>query len=447
MTGRGVPGSLSRLRDQLPSATAVAGPRRTGRVLSVVGLSAVVAGIQAAIGDIVEIESAEGAGRPILAEVVAVAADGLTCMPLGSLGGLRAGAEVSATGAPLLVPAGDELLGRVLDGLGRPLDDGPPLTGVDWVGVDGEPPHPLRRSRIDEQLSLGVRALDTLVPCGRGQRIGIFAGSGVGKSSLLSMITKGTDADVRVICLVGERGREVREFLEDNLGPDGLARSVVVVATSDEPPMTRLKAAFVATRIAEHFRDAGRDVLLLLDSITRMAMAQREVGLSVGEPPATRGYPPSVFAMMPRLMERAGASDTGTITALYTVLVEGDDMNEPIGDTARSILDGHIVLDRRLAHAGHYPSIDVLASVSRVESMITTSGQREAARELRRLLAAYRDAKELIDIGAYAPGSDPLVDRARELRAATDGFLRQRPDEPVPAAAAWQQLAALVGTA
>jgi flagellum-specific ATP synthase len=398
--------SQSRLRDRLPSATAVAGPRRTGRVLSVVGLSAVVAGVESAIGDIVEIESAEGPDRPILAEVV----------------------------------------GRVLDGLGRPLDDGPPLTGVDWVTVDGEPPHPLRRSRIDEQLSLGVRALDTLVPCGRGQRIGIFAGSGVGKSSLLSMITKGTDADVRVICLVGERGREVREFIEDNLGPDGLARSVVVVATSDEPPMTRLKAAFVATRIAEHFRDSGRDVLLLLDSITRMAMAQREVGLSVGEPPATRGYPPSVFAMMPRLMERAGASDTGTITALYTVLVEGDDMNEPIGDTARSILDGHIVLDRRLAHAGHYPSIDVLASISRVESMITTPGQREAARELRRLLAAYRDAKELIDIGAYAPGSDPVVDRARELRAATDGFLRQRPDEPVPAAAAWQQLAALVGT-
>jgi flagellum-specific ATP synthase len=438
--------SQSRLRDRLPSATAVAGPRRTGRVLSVVGLSAVVAGVESAIGDIVEIESAEGPDRPILAEVVAVSAGGLTCMPLGSLGGLRAGAEVRATGAPLLVPAGDDLLGRVLDGLGRPLDDGPPLTGVDWVTVDGEPPHPLRRSRIDEQLSLGVRALDTLVPCGRGQRIGIFAGSGVGKSSLLSMITKGTDADVRVICLVGERGREVREFIEDNLGPDGLARSVVVVATSDEPPMTRLKAAFVATRIAEHFRDSGRDVLLLLDSITRMAMAQREVGLSVGEPPATRGYPPSVFAMMPRLMERAGASDTGTITALYTVLVEGDDMNEPIGDTARSILDGHIVLDRRLAHAGHYPSIDVLASISRVESMITTPGQREAARELRRLLAAYRDAKELIDIGAYAPGSDPVVDRARELRAATDGFLRQRPDEPVPAAAAWQQLAALVGT-
>jgi flagellum-specific ATP synthase len=446
-------GFAGALTDRLPAARAAALPRRTGQVVSVVGLSAVVAGLDAAVGDIVQIVTGSpahgadaGSGR-VAAEVVAVSPAGLTCLPLGGLTGLRPGAEAYATGAPLLVPAGDALLGRVLDGLGRPIDDGPPLEDVHWVGVDGTPPHPLRRSRVERQLSLGVRALDTLVPCGRGQRIGIFAGSGVGKSSLLSMITKGTDADVRVICLVGERGREVREFLEDNLGPEGMARSVVVVATSDSPPMTRLKAAFVATRIAEHFRDEGRDVLLLLDSITRMAMAQREVGLSAGEPPATRGYPPSVFAMLPRLMERAGASDRGTITALYTVLVEGDDMNEPIGDTARSILDGHIVLDRRLAHAGHYPSIDVLASVSRVESMVTTPEQREAARELRRLLAAYRDAKELIDIGAYVPGSNPAVDRARELAAATDGFLRQRPDDVVPAEVAWDQLRNLLGAA
>jgi len=288
----------------LPRARAAARPQVTGSVVGAMGLTLSVDGIVAGVGDLVEVDPD---GRSLLAEVVAVSRDRLTCMPLGDLGGVHAGARVRATGMPLQVPVGDALLGRVLDGLGRPVDGGRPLgTGISWVDLASETPHALSRTRVDRPLTFGVRALDTLVPCGKGQRLGIFAGSGVGKSTLLSQITRGTDADVRVIGLIGERGREVREFLEENLGPEGMARTVVVVATSDEPPLVRLKAAFVATRIAEAFRDQGRDVLLLMDSITRTAMAQREVGLSAGEPPATRGYPPSVFAMMPKLLEKAG---------------------------------------------------------------------------------------------------------------------------------------------
>jgi flagellum-specific ATP synthase len=278
---------------------------------------------------------------------------------------------------------------------------------------------------VDSQLPLGVRVMDTLLPCGRGQRLGIFAGSGVGKSSLLSMIARGTEADVSVIALVGERGREVREMIEHDLGKEGMARSIVIVATSDEPALMRLQAAQTATRIAEWFRDKGRHVVLMMDSLTRFCMAQREVGLSAGEPPATRGYPPSVFALMPRLLERAGAGESGSITGLYTVLVEGDDMNDPIADTARSILDGHIVLSRKLATSGHFPSIDVLESISRVAPRVMTAEQIAEATELRRLMAAYRDAKDLIEIGAYVKGSNPLVDRSVQLRAAIDHFLRQ----------------------
>jgi flagellum-specific ATP synthase len=278
---------------------------------------------------------------------------------------------------------------------------------------------------VDSQLPLGVRVMDTLLPCGRGQRLGIFAGSGVGKSSLLSMIARGTEADVSVIALVGERGREVREMIEHDLGKDGMARSIVIVATSDEPALMRLQAAQTATRIAEWFRDKGRHVVLMMDSLTRFCMAQREVGLSAGEPPATRGYPPSVFALMPRLLERAGAGESGSITGLYTVLVEGDDMNDPIADTARSILDGHIVLSRKLATSGHFPSIDVLESISRVAPRVMTPEQIAQATELRRLMAAYRDAKDLIEIGAYVKGSNPVVDRSVQLRAAIDHFLRQ----------------------
>jgi flagellum-specific ATP synthase len=358
---------------------------------------------------------------------------------------VRAGDPAEAAAGATEVPVGPELLGRVLDGLGRPIDGGPSLHHLPHVPVDHQAPHPLTRRMVDEQLPLGVRALDTLVPCGRGQRMGIFAGSGVGKSTLLSMITRGTEASVTVLALVGERGREVREFIENDLGPEGMQRAVVVVATSDAPALVRLRAAFTATRIAEQFRDGGADVLLLMDSLTRFAMAQREIGLSAGEPPATRGYPPSVFALLPRLLERAGAADRGSITGLYTVLVEGDDLLDPIGDASRAILDGHIVLARALANGGHYPAIDVLDSVSRVAPAITSPGQRAATTEMRRLLAAYREAKDLIEIGAYVAGTSPLVDRAIDLREAMDGFLRQDMHESTPATDAWAQLAQLVG--
>jgi flagellum-specific ATP synthase len=425
---------------------AAAAPRSTGIVTGTVGLVVEVLGVRAAVGELVRISGPE---REISAEVVAVGSGSqgprLTCMPLGVTTGLCAGLRVRATGSGLTVPVGEELRGRVLNGLGRPIDGGPSLRRLPRVPVEAEAPHPLHRRRVDTPLSVGVRALDTLVPLGCGQRVGIFAGSGVGKSSLLSMIARNTAAAVNVVCLVGERGREVREFLENDLGPEGLARSVVVVATSDTPPMVRLRAPFVATRIAEYLRDRGQDVLLMMDSLTRLAAAQREVGLSAGEPPATRGYPPSVFALLPRLLERAGPGELGSITGVYTVLVDGDDHNEPIGDAARSILDGHITLTRRLATAGHFPSIDVLESVSRVAGAVTTAAQRAAATELRRLLAARRDARELIEIGAYVPGTNPLVDRAQTLIDRIDAFLRQDLHESASAAAAWSGLGALLG--
>jgi flagellum-specific ATP synthase len=428
---------VTALADLVLPASRLAAPARRGRVRSVVGLSFEAAGIEAAVGDAVLVRSA---GGPLYGEVVALTPDGTVCMPFGELRGVRTGDPVEALDAPMQVPVGDELLGRVLDGLGRPLDDGPPLTGLRRVGVDGTPPHPLRRAMVREPLQLGVRAVDALIPCGKGQRLGIFAGSGVGKSSLLSMIVRGTDADVSVLTLIGERGREVREFIENDLGPTGLARSVVIVATSDTPPLVRLQSAFVATRIAESFRDQGRDVVLMMDSLTRYAMAQREIGLSAGEAPATRGYPPSVFALLPRLLERAGAGERGSITGLYTVLVEADDLNDPIGDAARSILDGHIALSRHLANSGHFPSIDVLASVSRVAPALLDRGQLELAAEVRSLLSAYRDARDLVDIGAYVPGSNPLVDRALHLKGDVDGFLRQPIDEITDAHEAWAHL-------
>jgi len=426
------------LRAQLRAAI---GPQRTGRVTRLVGLRVEVEGVDAAVGDAVRIWSGS---VPLDAQVVAVDGKSLACMPFGELTGLRYGDPVQALGGPLSIAVGPDLLGRVLNGLGRPIDAGPPLGGHEEVGIHATAPHPLHRDPVNRQLSLGVRALDTLVPCGRGQRLGIFAGSGVGKSSLLSMITRGTDATVTVLALVGERGREVNEFLHNDLGPSGLARSVVVVATSDEPPMVRIQAAFTATRIAEWFRDQGHDVVLMMDSLTRFAMAQREVGLSAGEPPATRGYPPSVFTLLPRLLERAGTTDVGSITGLYTVLVEGDDMNEPIADAVRSILDGHIVLSRRLATAGHYPSIEILDSVSRVEPAITTPAQRSWTRELRRLLAAYREAKDLIEIGAYVAGANPLVDRAVSLREPIEGFLCQDVTTTLAATQSWSELEALI---
>jgi flagellum-specific ATP synthase len=338
------------------------------------------------------------------------------------------------------VPAGPGLLGRVVDALGRPLDGRGPLADVDQVPLDAAAPNPLHRRRIDTPLQTGVRALDTLVPIGAGQRVGIMAGSGIGKSTLLGMVVRGTSAPVRVVALVGERGREVREFLEDTLDPESLRHSVIVVATADDPPMLRLTAAFTATRIAEWFRDAGQEVLLVVDSVTRAAMAQREVALAAGEAPATRGYPASVFAMLPRLLERSGPGAHGSVTALYTVLVEGDDLQDPIGDATRGILDGHIVLSRALATAGHFPSIDVLESISRVERAITRPDDREVAATTRRLLAAWRDARELLEVGAYAAGSDPDVDLAVQARAGIDAFLRQGWEESVPAPVAWRAL-------
>jgi flagellum-specific ATP synthase len=429
------------VQNRLDLALRAARPGVTGRISSVVGLVVDVEGVDAAVGDVVLLGTTTGLdGVP--AEVVGVEQGRARCMPLGPLTGLRSGDRVAGGGDGLRVRVGADLLGRVLDGLGRPTDGGVPLTGSD-VSVENDPPHALARQRVNQPLSLGVRALDCLVPAGRGQRLGIFAGSGVGKSSLLSMIARGTSASISVLALVGERGREVREFLENDLGPEGLARSVVVVATSDAPPVVRLRAAFVATRVAEWFRDQGQDVLLMMDSLTRVAMAQREIGLSSGEPPATRGYPPSTFALLPRLLERAGPAERGTITGIYTVLVEGDDHNEPIADAARSILDGHITLDRRLATSGHFPSIDVLGSVSRVVGAVTTPEQRAQASLLRRVLAAHRDARELIEVGAYAPGSNRDVDAAVALWPAVDAFLRQPLDEVLDADESWRQLAAL----
>ncbi len=425
--------------DQLVRA---ARPLVTGRVTRAVGVSLDVSGLDLAVGEAVEVWGDNG---PILAEVVALDGDVARCLPVSDLRGVRRGAVVVATGGPLMVPVGAGLIGRVVDALGRPIDGAGPLTDVTLATTDGVPPPAMTRDRIDTQLGLGIRALDTLVPCGRGQRMGIFAGSGVGKSSLLSMVVRGTEAPVCVLALVGERGREVREFVEHDLGAEGLARAVVVVATSDEPALVRLHAAFTATRIAEWFRDQGQDVLLAMDSVTRVAMAQREVGLAAGEPPATRGYPPSVFGLLPRLLERAGTSQTGSITGLYTVLVEGDDMNDPIADSVRSILDGHVVLDRRLATSGHFPCIDVLESVSRTTRALTDGPQREAASTLRQLLAARRDAKDLVEIGAYVAGSNPLVDRALQHSQAIDGFLRQDLDDVADLHESWAGLHQLAG--
>jgi flagellum-specific ATP synthase len=434
-----VRGVTAQLRQRLPKAIAAARPQLQGGVSAVLGLGIQVQGLRAGVGAQVEVGTSAG---PLPAQVVAVHSGGLTCMPLGATAGVSAGDPVTTTGDTVRIPAGPGLLGRVVDPLVRPLDSGPALVDVQEVPLEAGAPNPLHRQRVGTALQTGVRVLDTLVPVGLGQRIGIMAGSGVGKSTLLGMAVRGTAAPVRVVALVGERGREVREFYEDTLDPAARARTVMVVATADDPPMLRLTAAFTATRIAEWFRDAGQDVLLVVDSLTRAAMAQREVALAAGESPATRGYPASVFAMLPRLLERSGPGRTGSITALYTVLVEGDDLQDPIGDTARGILDGHVVLSRQLATSGHFPSVDVLESISRVERAILGRQQLELAGTARRLLAAFRDVRELVEVGAYAAGSDPVADLALQLRPAITEFLRQAPDEVVPAATSWALLTA-----
>lgn len=438
--GRGL---NDRFAEQLRRCHLAAQPSITGAISRVIGLRFDVRGLDLPIGSTVEVLDP---ATPLTGEVVAVGDGEVSCMPLGEVRGLRVGARVRGSEQPASVMVGTQLLGRVIDALGRPLDDLGPIRGLHEVSLHAEPPHPMKRTRIDTPMSLGVRAWDTVVPAGRGQRVGVFAGSGVGKSTLLGMIARNTAADVNVVALIGERGREVREFVEADLGPEGMARSVLVVATSDSPALVRFRAAFVATRIAEHFRDLGQNVMLMMDSLTRFCMAQREIGLSAGEPPTSRGYPPSVFSLLPRLLERAGTSDVGSITGLYTVLVDGDDHNEPISDAARSILDGHVVLSRRLAHANHYPAIDVLASVSRVASAVTTREERSLSSELRQLLAAEAEAKDLIEIGAYVPGTNRLVDRAVSLRDPVQSFLRQDVDDRCDAATSFRRLAEILGT-
>src|SRR5579859_7163412 len=392
--------------------------RRVGRVSDLIGLIIEATGVQVEIGEVCLV--GDGRGRPAVAcEVVGFRGGRTLLMPLGELHGIGPGTSVHPTGSPFRVAVGEPLLGRVIDGLGNPLDGFGVPDGVAWRSTTAAPPDPMTRPRIADRVSLGVRALDTLVPCGRGQRLGIFAGSGVGKSSLLGMIARSTTAQVNVIALVGEHGREVREFIERDLG-DAIERSIVVVATSDQPALVRIRAAFTATTIAEHFRDQGANVMLMMDSVTRFAMAQREVGLAIGEPPATRGYTPSVFALLPKLLERAGTSEIGSITALYTVLVDGDDMNEPIADAVRSILDGHVVLTRSLAHSGHYPAVDVLQSVSRLVGEIVSGDVVEAGQRLRSALAALREKEDLVAIGAYQHGTDRMLDAALAHRAAID---------------------------
>ena len=399
-----------------------------GKVVKVVGLTIESIGPEARLNDLCRIYMDKERTEYVLAEVVGFEDSRLILMPVDSVEGVGIGCAVENTGHPLSVPVGESLLGHTLDGIGRPTD-GSEFGIMQEYPVECLPPDPMNRKIIDEVLPLGVKAVDGLITVGKGQRIGVFAGSGVGKSTLLGMFARNTKADINVIALIGERGREVREFIERDLGPEGMARSVVVVATSDKPALIRNKAAKTATAIAEYFRDQGKDVLLMMDSLTRFSMAQREIGLASGEPPVTRGYPPSVYAEMPKLLERAGTSEHGSITGLYTVLVDGDDMNEPIADTARGILDGHIVLDRRLGQKNHYPAIDVLQSISRGMTTIVTKEHKDFAGKLKNVLATYGEAEDLINIGAYKMGSNPEIDYAISKIAEVNQYLCQETDE------------------
>jgi len=410
-----------------------------GRVVQLIGLVIESEGPAAAMGEVCRIQSARREGFT-LAEVVGFRNHHLLLMPLGEIHGLHPGCEVIATGAPLRAAVGSALQGRVIDGLGRPIDGLGPLQTEQAVSLSLPPPHPLKRQRIGQVFRTGIKALDTFVPCGRGQRLGIFAGSGVGKSTLLGMMASQADADVNVIALIGERGREVREFLERDLDAAGRRKSVVVVATSNEPALNRVKGAFLAMAIAEYFRNQGQNVLLMMDSVTRFAMAQREIGLAVGEPPTSRGYTPSVFSVLPQLLERAGTGEKGSMTGLFTVLVEADDMNDPIADAVRSILDGHIVLTRELATQNHYPAIDVLESVSRLNRDLLSTAQQELTAAAREHLAGYRKNQDLINIGAYAAGTNPTMDRAIALHEPLNRFLRQNVTEGFSTAQSWSLL-------
>lgn len=402
--------------------------KKMGKVVNVVGLTIESAGPEAKLGDLCHIFPIDKSAKPIMAEVVGFKDGRTQLMPFENVDGIGLGSKVENTQKPLSIRVSDQLLGKVLDGLGRPLDGSAIIRGTKYP-VECLPPDPMSRAVISEVLPLGVKAVDGLITLGKGQRIGIFAGSGVGKSTLMGMFARNTKADINVIALVGERGREVREFVERDLGEEGLKRSVVVVATSDRPALERNKAAKTATAIAEYFRDQGKDVLLMMDSLTRFSMAQREIGLASGEPPVSRGYPPSVYSEMPKLLERAGCSEKGSITGLYTVLVDGDDFNEPIADTARGILDGHIILSRKMAHQNHYPAIDILQSISRCMSSIADKEHKTAAGKLKNVLATYRDAEDLINIGAYKKGSNPGIDYAIAKIDSVNAFLMQETDE------------------
>ncbi len=404
--------------------------RKLGRVVKLVGLTIESLGPSASLNDLCLITSNENREQTVYAEVVGFRDKMVLLMPYGNVEGIGPGAIVENTGAPLKVPVGDQMLGQVLDGLGNLLD-GEEMPVEQFYNAEADPPDPMKREIINSILPLGVKAVDGLMTVGKGQRIGIFAGSGVGKSTLMGMFARNTRADINVIALIGERGREVREFIERDLGTEGMARSIVVVATSDKPALIRKKAAKTATALAEYFRDQGKDVLLMMDSLTRFSMAQREIGLASGEPPVSRGYPPSVYSEMPKLLERAGNSGKGSITGLYTVLVDGDDFNEPITDTARSILDGHIMLSRKLAHKNHYPAIDVMQSISRCMSQIAESDHKKLAGRMKNVMATYADAEDLINIGAYKTGSNKNIDYAIEKIDEVNAFLMQDVDEKV----------------
>lgn len=419
--------------------------KRYGRVMQLVGLMIESKGPEASIGDLCYIHIGTRKKRTVRAEVVGFKGENVILMPFSNVQDISPGSIVEATGESLQIKVGTGLIGKVVDSMGIPLDESALPKGLRPVPTDQTPPNPMKRPPITEEIKVGVRVIDSLLTVGKGQRVGIFAGSGVGKSTLMGMIARNTEADINVIGLIGERGREVREFIENDLGPEGLKKSIVVAATSDQPALMRIKGAYTATAIAEYYRDQGYNVMLMMDSVTRVAMAQREIGLATGEPPTTKGYTPSVFAILPKLLERTGTNHLGTITAFYTVLVDGDDLNEPVADTVRGILDGHIVLDRALANKGQFPAINVLKSVSRVMNGIITEDHKQAAERIRELLSTYTESEDLINIGAYKRGSSRIIDEAIQYYPKITSFLKQGTHEQVSKEESIQSLIQLAG--